>query len=70
LKKTYPRSPNRIYIQRALFAEGVISSDVAMMEQGAAPDNGVAVERWEAQRPTSLGARASQAVTPGNREWP
>jgi hypothetical protein len=41
-----------------------------MMEQGAAPDNGVAVERWEAQRPTSLGARASQAVTPGNREWP
>jgi len=28
------------------------------------------VERREAQRPTSLGARASQAVTPGNREWP
>jgi len=28
------------------------------------------VERREAQRPPSLGARASQAVTPGNREWP
>jgi hypothetical protein len=41
-----------------------------MAEQGAAPDNGVAVERREAQRPTLLGARASQAVTPGNREWP
>ena len=31
-----------------------------MAEQGAAPDNGVAVERREAQRPTSLGARASK----------
>jgi len=29
-----------------------------------------AVERREAQRPTSLGARASQAVTLGNQEWP
>jgi len=28
------------------------------------------VERREAQRPTSLGARASQAVTLGNQEWP
>jgi hypothetical protein len=38
---------------------------------GAAPTTtGVAVERREAQRPTSLGARASQAVTLGNQEWP
>src|SRR5665811_1357329 len=29
-----------------------------------------AVERREAQRATSLGARASQAVTLGNQEWP
>jgi hypothetical protein len=35
-KITYPRSLPRIYIHPALFAEGVISSDVAMAEQGAA----------------------------------
>jgi hypothetical protein len=29
-----------------------------------------AMERREAQRPTSLAVRAFQAVTPGNREWP
>jgi len=37
-----------------------------MTEQGAVPDNGIAVEPREAQRPTSLGARTPQAATPGN----
>jgi hypothetical protein len=81
--KTYPRAFVRSYIHRALLAEGVISSDVAMAEQGAVRRqraSGIqvcancaglfAVERREAQRPTSLGARASQAVTLGNQEWP
>ena len=30
------------------------------------PDNGIAVEPREAQRPTSLGARTPQAANPGN----
>ena len=30
------------------------------------PDNGIAVEPREAQRPTSLAARTPQAATPGN----
>ena len=30
------------------------------------PDNGIAVEPREAQRPPSLGARTPQAATPGN----
>ena len=37
-----------------------------MTERGVAPDNGVAVEPREAQRPTSLAARTPQATTPGN----
>ena len=37
-----------------------------MTEQGAGPDNGIAVEPREAQRPTSLAARTPQAATPGN----
>jgi hypothetical protein len=37
-----------------------------MTEQGAAPDNGVAVEPREAQRPTSLAARTPTAAIPGN----
>ena len=37
-----------------------------MTEQGAAPDNGVAVEPREAQRPTSLAARTPIAAIPGN----
>jgi len=42
-----------------------------MAEQGAVRRQCVPeVERREAQRTTSLGARASQAVTPGNWEWP
>src|SRR5664279_6593082 len=36
----------------------------------AAPDNGVAVERREAQPPPSMGARAPEAVDPGNRTQP
>jgi len=71
VEKSYPRSKKTIYGGRALFAEGVISSDVAMAEQGAARrQRAPEVERREAQRPTSLGARASQAVTSGTREWP
>src|ERR1019366_3729437 len=35
-EKTYPPLLQRPYIQRALFAAGVISSDVAMAERGAA----------------------------------
>ena len=38
-----------------------------MTERGAVPDNGIAVEPREAQRPTSLAARTPQAVAPGNR---
>ena len=34
-----------------------------MIEADAAPDNGVAVERREAQRPTLLGARAPKRLT-------
>ena len=30
------------------------------------PDNGIALERWEAQRPTSLAARTPTAAVPGN----
>ena len=37
-----------------------------MTERGAAPDNGVAVEPREAQRPTSLAARTPQAAILGN----
>jgi len=37
---------------------------------GAAPDNGAAVERREAQPPPSMGARASTAAGPGNRALP
>ncbi len=37
-----------------------------MTEQGAVPDNGIAVERREAQRPTSLAARTPIAAVPGN----
>ena len=37
-----------------------------MTERGAAPDNGVAVEPREAQRPTSLAARTPTAAIPGN----
>ena len=37
-----------------------------MTEQGAVPDNGIAVEPREAQRPTLLAARTPQAVAPGN----
>ena len=41
-----------------------------MTEQGAVPDNGIAVEPREAQRPTSLAARIPQAADPGNRTPP
>ena len=41
-----------------------------MTERGAVPDNGIAVEPREAQRPTSLAARTPKAATPGNRESP
>ena len=37
-----------------------------MTEQGAVPDNGIAVEPREAQRPTSLAARTPIAAIPGN----
>jgi len=37
-----------------------------MTEQGAVPDNGIAVEPREAQRPTSLAARTPQAAILGN----
>jgi hypothetical protein len=37
-----------------------------MTARGAMPNNGVAVEPQEAQRPTSLAARTPQAATPGN----
>ena len=39
-----------------------------MTEQGAVPDNGIAVEPREAQRLLSLGARTPQAAAPGHRE--
>ena len=37
-----------------------------MTEQGAVPDNGIAVEPREAQRPTSLAARTPSAAILGN----
>ena len=37
-----------------------------MTERGAVPDNGIAVEPREAQRPTSLAARTPQAAILGN----
>ena len=37
-----------------------------MTELGAVPDNGIALERREAQRPTSLAARTPIAAIPGN----
>jgi hypothetical protein len=37
-----------------------------MTEQGAVPDNGIAVEPREAQRPTSLAARTPIAAILGN----
>jgi len=37
-----------------------------MTERGAVPDNGIAVEPREAQRPTSLAARTPIAAPPGN----
>jgi hypothetical protein len=42
---------------RALLIEGVVDRGVRTAEQGAVPDNGIAVEPREAQRPTSLAAR-------------
>ena len=41
-----------------------------MTERGAVPDNGIAVEPREAQRPTSLAARTPQAADPGNGNPP
>ena len=41
-----------------------------MTERGAVPDNGIAVERREAQRPTSLAARTPTAAVPGNGDTP
>ena len=38
-----------------------------MTERGAVPDNGIAVEPREAQRPTLLAARTPQAAALGNR---
>jgi hypothetical protein len=40
-----------------LLIEGVVDRGVRTAEQGAVPDNGIAVEPREAQRPTSLAAR-------------
>ena len=37
-----------------------------MTKRGAVPDNGIAVEPREAQRPTSLAARTPQAAILGN----
>ena len=37
-----------------------------MTERGAVPDNGIAVEPREAQRPTLLAARTPIAAIPGN----
>jgi hypothetical protein len=44
-------------LSAALLIEGVVDRGVQMTERGAAPDNGVAVEPREAQRPTLLAAR-------------
>jgi len=69
-KITYPRSFQRIYHVRRLAHRGRRRSRRRMTERGAAPDNGVAVEPREAQRPTSLAARTPQAATPGNGNPP
>ena len=69
-KNTYPRSLFRTYLVGSLAHRGRRRSRRLMTEQGAVPDNGIAVEPREAQRPTSLAARTPQAATPGNRESP
>src|SRR6185436_12031959 len=65
-KNTYPRSSNRDYYCRSLAHRGRRRSRRRMTEQGAVPDNGIAVEPREAQRPTSLAARTPSAAILGN----
>jgi hypothetical protein len=48
-KITYPRLLQRSYLCRALLIEGVVDRGVRMTEWGAVPDNGIAMERREAQ---------------------
>ena len=62
--KIYPRSKNRNYYCRSLAHRGRRRSRRLMTERGAAPDNGIAVEPREAQRPTSLAARTPQRRSP------
>jgi hypothetical protein len=61
-----PPTPARLFFLTALLIEGVVDRGVRMTEQGAVPDNGIAVEPREAQRPTSLAARTPQAANPGD----
>ena len=66
----YPRTPKPHLFFARLAHRGRRLKRRRMMERGAVPDNGIAVEPREAQRPTSLAARTPQAATPGNRESP
>ena len=62
----YPRSLPRLYHLGRLAHRGRRLKRRRMTERGAVPDNGIAVEPREAQRPTSLAARTPTAAVPGN----
>ena len=55
-----------IIIAAASLIEGVVLSGVRMTERGAVPDNGIAVERREAQRLYVNGRAHPGAAIPGN----
>jgi hypothetical protein len=78
--KTYPRSEIRTYHPRRLAHRGRRLKRRRMTERGAVPDNGIALERREAQGPRAEGPRApgppppptgvpeSRCVTPADRK--
>ena len=68
-KITYPRSGIRPYLSRALLNRGRRRSRCLMTEPGtASPILEAVVERREALGPPSVGSRAPEAATPGNRD--
>ena len=64
--KLIPALKSALILAGSLAHRGRRRSRRWMTERGAVPNNGVAVEPREAQRPTLLGARTPQAADPGN----
>ena len=62
----YPRAKKLTYSFGSLAHRGRRLKRRRMTERGAVPDNGIAVEPREAQRPTSLAARTPTAAILGN----